>query len=151
MPSATDPLQRFLRRHTLMIGACWIGVALAALWAFRLPVLVDPVIATVPGGNVTIPAKPPAIDVATWNVGLWRPFSNESQPVAVQPSATAPKLYSILQQGDGLTAAIAPAPTAGLVYLKAGDTSHGFTVVRVETDGVVVLINGQEQRLGLGP
>ena len=134
-----------------MVGACWIGVAFAAVWAWRLPVLADPVITTVSGRTSTTPAQPPAIEVATWNVSLWRPFTNEVQTVAVQASASAPKLYSILQQGDGLTAAIAPEPTAGLVYLKAGDTSHGFTVVRVEADGVVLLINGQETRLGLGP
>lgn len=135
----------------MIVGACWIGVALAAAWAWRLPVIVGPGIATVPGRTGTAPAPPPAIDAATWNVSLWRSFTNEAQPAAVQASASAPKLYSILQQGDGLTAAIAPAPAASLVYLKAGDTSHGFTVVRVEADAVVLLINGQEQRLGLGP
>lgn len=134
-----------------MVGACWLVVALVAAWAWRLPVLADPVIATVPGRTGTAPAQTPAIEVATWNVSLWRPFTSEAQPVTVQASASAPKLYSILQQGDGLTAAIAPAPAAALVYLKAGDMSHGFTVVRVEADGVVLLINGQEQRLGLGP
>lgn len=151
MPSTTDPHQRFLHQQVLIVGACWIGVALAAAWAWRLPALADPAITSVPARTGTVPVPPPAIDVATWNVSLWRSFANEAQPVAVQASASAPKLYSILQQGDGLTAAIAPAPTAGLVYLKAGDISHGFTVVRVESDGVVLLINGQEQRLGLGP
>lgn len=134
-----------------MVGACWLGVALVAAWAWRLPVLAGPVIAAAPGRTGTAPLQPPAIDAAIWNVSLWRPFTDEAQPVAVQDSASAPKLYSILQQGDGLTAAIAPSPNAALVYLKAGDVSHGFTVVRVERDGVVLLINGQEQRLGLGP
>lgn len=151
MPSATDPHQRFLRRQALLVGACWIGVALVAAWAWRLPVLADSVIATAPVRTGTAPLQPPAIDAATWNVRLWRPFTDEAHPVAVQASASAPRLYSILQQGDGLIAAIAPSPSAALVYLKAGDISHGFTVVRVESDGVVLLINGQEQRLGLGP
>jgi hypothetical protein len=150
MTSATDPHRRFLRQQALMAGLCWIVVALAAAWAWRVPALTEPALTAVPDRTGTAPAPPPAIESAIWNVSLWRSFTNEA-PVAVQASATAPKLYSILQQGDGLTAAIAPGPNAGLVYLKAGDSSDGFTVVRVEADGVVLLINGQEQRLGLGP
>ena len=149
MTSATDPYRRFQRRLLLQAGTCWFAVLLVAAWAWRVPAPAEPVLPAAPAGKAAVTAKPPAIDPATWNVSLWRPFVDETP--TVQASATAPKLYSILQQGDGLTAAIAPGPNAGLVYVKAGDTGNGFTVVRVEADGVVLLINGQEQRLGLGP
>lgn len=149
MTPATDPHARYRRRLALQAGACWLGALLAGTWAWRVPA-VDPVPpATAPDRSAQAAPAPPAIDAAAWNVSLWRPFTDQAPPA--QASATAPRLYSILQQGDGLTAAIAPGPDAGLVYVKAGDTGNGFTVVRIEPDGVVLLINGQEQRLGLGP
>lgn len=151
MTSAPDPHRRFQRMMALQAGACWILALLAAWWAWRVPVPADPVLATTRSTRAaTAPALASTIDTATWNTLLWQPFLDEA-PVVASATPSAFKLFSILQQGDGLTAAIAAGDQAGLLYVKAGDTGNGFTVVRVEANGVVLRVNGQEQRLGLNP
>lgn len=135
----------------LQVGASWLLALLAAVWAWRMPAPPEPLVSTARAGQAApSTATATAIDVATWNINAWRPFIDEA--VSVAPAAPSSiKLFSILQQGDGLIAAIAPGENAGLVYLKAGDTCNGFTVVRIEANGVVLRLNGQELRLGLGP
>lgn len=152
MMSAIDPHHRFLRRMVLQVGACWLLVLLAAVWAWRLPVQAAPVFAPARSATaVTATTAASAVDPATWNINVWRPFLDEAAPAAAAGTPLALRLFSIMHSSDGLTAAIAPGDNSGLLYLKAGDTGNGFTVVRVEANGVVLRINGQEQRLGLGP
>lgn len=146
---ATDPHHRFRRQLALQVAACWAVALLAGLWAWQAPVPPAP---TLPAAAATAggpAATAMAIDAAAWNVQLWRPFTDEA-PSAAPSAPLALKLLSILQQGDGLTAAIDPGNNAGLAYVKAGDSCNGFTVVRVESDGVVVRIDGRERRLELG-
>lgn len=149
MTSASDPYRRFQRRMAFQAGACWLLVLLAAGWAWRVPAPTAPVLATARPARVEGQATTPAINPAAWNINLWRPFLDEAAPVATAGAPTAFKLFSIMQQGDGFTAAIS-AGDGALVYVKAGDSGPGFSVVRVEAGAVVLRINGQEQRLGLG-
>lgn len=151
MLSQSDPHRRFQRLLVPQVGACWLLASLAAAWAWWVPRPADHVVsvhrdATAAGA----PASAPVVETALWDIELWRPFVDEAPPSA--PAAPlALKLYSILKQGDALIAAIAIGDSGSLVYLEAGDTADGFTVLRVEADGVVLRVDGRERRLELGP
>jgi len=151
MTPEIDPHRRFQRQTVLQVGGCGILALLVAVWAWKVPAPIGPVIAQSASTEpATVSTATTTITPDTWNVSLWRPFIDEA-PAAVQAAPTTFKLYSILQQGDAFIAAITAGDNAGLSYVKAGDTGNGFSVVRVEANGVVLRINGQEQRLGLGP
>ncbi|MEK7415631.1 MAG: hypothetical protein AAB263_20185 [Planctomycetota bacterium] len=150
MNSAIDPHRRFQRQVALQAGACWILVVLAVLWMWRVPTAVAPIVSAGPSAKIATGATATAINPAIWNINLWRPFTDEAPNTVASAAPMALKLFSIMQQGDGLTAAIDPGNNGGILYVKAGDVCNGFTVVRVEANGVVLRINGQEQRLGLG-
>jgi hypothetical protein len=148
MTSATDPHRRFQRQIALHVGACWIVALLAAAWAWRVPV---PAMPAVPALRPSAAVGPSAVrpDPSAWNIALWKPFSNEA-PTAAPAAPQTLKLLSVMQQGDGLTAAISAGDTAGMVFLKAGDSSNGFTVLRVEAHAAVLRVDGRELRLELG-
>jgi hypothetical protein len=150
MISAIDPHRRFQRRMALQMGAGTVVVLLAILWAWRVPAPASPTIPTADHMAASgAQTAAPTVDAAAWNVTLWRGFTDEAAPVA-QAAPTSLKLFSIFQQGDGFTAAIA-CDDGQLVYVKAGDSANGFTVVRVEANNAVVRLNGHELRLGLAP
>jgi hypothetical protein len=146
MTPATEPQRRFQRGVILQVAACWSLALLAGLWAWRVtsPTL-TPTPTPRPAAMAAAQAAPS--DSANWNVILWRPFGDTPAPAAAPPASL--KLFSILQQPDGLTAAIATSD--GLVYVRSGDTCKGFAVVRVEASAVILRGNGQELRLGLQP
>ena len=151
MTPAIDPHRRFQRQVALQVSLCWIFVLFAAVWAWRVPVPTDPTITAARSAkSVTAPTATTAINAAIWNVNLWRPFSGGDSSSTLPTAPMAIKLFSILQQGDGLSAAVAAGDNGSLQYVKAGDICGGATVVRVEANGVVLRINGQEQWLGLG-
>ena len=151
MTSASDPHQRYQRRTLQQVIAGGVVAVLAALWAWRVPAPADTTITALRSTKpVATPVATGTIDPTRWNVTLWRPFADEV-PDAGPASPKAFKLFSIMQQGDGLTAAIAAGDDGALLYVKAGDSGPGFSVVRVEATSVVLRINGQDQRLGLGP
>jgi len=150
MTPAIDPHRRFQRQIALQVGAGAVLLLLASWWAISAKSPVKSGVFTLPVATAQAAQAVTAITPASWNVSLWRPFSDEASAAPASP-ATALKLYSILQQGDGLIAAISIGDNAELAYVKAGDTCRGYTVVRVDADGVVLRLNGQEQRLGLGP
>jgi hypothetical protein len=145
MTQPADPLRSF-RRGAAIEAAAAAALALGvAFWAIRVPV-----VSATPPTPATVQDAPAAtaIDPAAWDVDLRRP-ADGTRPAA-GPAPTALKLYSILQQPDGPTAAIA-AGDGAMLYLRSGENGPGFTVLRVEGDGVVLRIDGREQRLGLGP
>jgi hypothetical protein len=146
MQPATDPHRRFRLLAAAQIGACVALTLLAAAWAWRVRAPVLP--APVPDTATTQPATAPVPDAAAWRVALWRPASDAPPPA---PPRIGLSVFSILHQGDGYIAAIAATDAPGLVYVRAGDDCHGWQVVRVEADGVILRADGREQRLGMTP
>jgi hypothetical protein len=146
MTPATEPHRRFQRSVILQVVACWSLALLAGLWAW---LVASPTAEPIPTPRPAAVAGAQAVpsDSSTWNIVLWRPFSDAPAPAAAPPASL--KLFSILQQADGLTAAIATSD--GLVYVRGGGTCKGFTVVRVEASAVILRGNGQELRLELQP
>lgn len=147
MTSATDPHSRFQRQVVLQVGSCWALALLAAAWAWRVPLPPPPAVPAA-GPARTAATATATLDPALWGISLWRPFANEATPVAAATAQTL-RLLSVMQQDGGLTAAIS-AGDAGLVFLKAGESGNGLSVVRVEANAVVLRVNGREQRLELG-
>jgi hypothetical protein len=86
-----------------------------------------------------------------WRVSLWRAFSDAPPP---PPPAAAPltlKIFSILRQADGITAAIDPGTGAGLVYAKVGERVGPHTVTAIDDRGIEVETDGRRQRVELRP
>lgn len=145
MMSASDPQRGFRRRIALQAGAAWALALLAAAWAWRVPVPAVAVPAMPAARVAAAVAAPP--DPVAWNVDLWRPFPGEAPAAA----PTTLRLYSILQRGDRLIAAIAAADAPDLAYVSDGDACHGYTVVRVEPGRVLLRGAAGELQLELGP
>jgi len=86
-----------------------------------------------------------------WRVSLWRPFSDAAPP---PPPTIAPltlKIFSILRQADGITAAIDPGTGAGLVYAKVGERIGAHTITAIDERGIEVEVDGRRQRVELRP
>jgi hypothetical protein len=126
-----------------------------------LALLVAIVWAAVPPPPAALPAKPTlaagdpqrqaaTVDAAAWQVALWRPFS-DAPPPPPKPTPVTIKLFSILRQADGLTAAIDQGAGGGLVYATSGQRVGEYLVTGIDETGIEIEVNGRRQRVELRP
>jgi len=143
--------ERALRQQSmLMLAIAVIAVLATGTWA-ALPPPPPPLPKAAPAGAVNgDDASATGIDAATWQVSLWRPFS-DAPPPAPKPVPLTIKVFSILRQADGLTAALDPGAGAGLIYAKVGQQVGNLTVTAIDEQGIEVETNGRKQRVELRP
>jgi hypothetical protein len=142
--------ERTLRRQALSsLGIAVLAVIAAGIWALSpppvRPVKIPAPPATAPGATAAA-----AHDAGIWQVSLWRPLSDAPPP---PPKATplTIKVFSILRQADGITAAIDPGAGAPLIYAKVGQQVGEHTVTTIDERGIEVETAGRRQRVELRP
>lgn len=143
--------ERALRQQgLLMLAVAVIAVLATGTWA-ALPPPGPALPKAAPSGSASS-GDPSAtgIDAATWQVSLWRPFS-DAPPPAPKPVPLTIKVFSILRQADGLTAALDPGAGGGLIYAKVGQRVGELTVTAIDENGIEVETNGRKQRVELRP
>lgn len=89
-------------------------------------------------------------DAVTWQVALWRPLTDAPPPPPKAVPLTL-KVFSILRQADGITAAIDPGAGAGLIYARPGQRVGEYLVTAVDERGIEIEANGRRQRVELRP
>lgn len=147
----TGESERTLRGQAVISAiAAVLAVLTAGTWAMLVPAA-PPLPNAMPGAiTAARPGPAAAIDTAAWQVALWRPFSDAPPPVARAAPLTI-KVFSILRQGGGATAALDPGNGAGLVYARVGQRIGELTVTAIDEHGIEVESGGQRQRLELTP
>jgi hypothetical protein len=150
MMPTSDPHLDQVRQLWASALAAIGALVVATAWATTAPSLPAPASPKPDGAGAGEKAGDPLLSSKTWTITLWQPLADA--PVVV--AATSPlaiKLFSILTQGDGLTAAIDPGDGGPLVYVHPGDTVRGASIVSIDAHGVNVRYGGIAHRLELIP
>lgn len=144
--------ERSLRRWALVSAGCTaLVLGTAGTWAALPPAAPAlPTASSSPSGRHTVSNDPPLAPDA-WRVSLWRPFSDAPPPPPPTVAPVTLKIFSILRQADGITAAIDPGTGAGLVYAKVGERVGTHTITAIDERGIEVETNGRRQRVELRP
>lgn len=143
--------ERALRQQgMLMLAVAVITVIATGTWAALPPPLPALPRTALSGATNADDASSADFDAGIWQVALWRPFT-DAPPVEAKPVPLTIKVFSILRQADGLTAALDPGAGAALVYAKVGQRVGELTVTAIDERGIEVETNGRKQRLELRP